>query len=91
MQEVEMPIYYDGISVGKRRVDFMAEEKIIVEIKALSDLTDQYLAQGLKYLETHQLETGLLINFGAKSLQFKRQINQQKLSAKNNPVNPTHP
>ena len=91
MQEVEMSIYYDGICVGNRRVDFMVEEKIIVEIKALSDLTDQHLAQGLNYLETHHLEIGLLINFDAKSLQFKRLINQQKSLAENNPVNPMNP
>ena len=91
MQEVEMSIYYDGICVGKRRVDFMVEEKIIVEIKALYDITDQHLAQGLNYLETHHLEIGLLINFDAKSLQFKRLINQQKSLAENNPVNPMNP
>ena len=89
LQEVEVPIYYDEILVGKRRVDFLIEGKIIVELKALSELNDQHLAQALNYLETHNLEVGLLINFGAKSLQFKRLINQRKLKQQGeNPANP---
>lgn len=89
LQEVEVPIYYDEILVGKRRVDFLVEEKIIVELKALSELTGQHLAQTINYLETHNLEVGLLINFGAKSLQFKRLINQRKLKQQEqNPANP---
>lgn len=87
--EVDMPIYYEGELVGRRRVDFMVEEKIAVELKALSELTDAHLAQGLNYLETHNLEVGLLINFGAKSLQFKRLINDKGMQR--NPANPTNP
>jgi len=83
-QEAELPIYYEDIQVGRRRVDFLIEEKIIVELKALSELTNQHLAQALNYLETQRLEIGLLINFGAKSLQFKRLTNQQKLQQSNN-------
>jgi GxxExxY protein len=88
-QEVEMCIYYDEM-VGKRRLDFLVEEVIAVEIKAFGELTDAHLAQGINYLETQGLEIGLLINFGSKSLQFKRLINQKKLVAKN-PANPTNP
>lgn len=89
LQEVEVPIYCDEVLVGKRRVDFLVEEKIIVELKALSELTDQHLAQALNYLETQRLEIGLLINFGTKSLQFKRLINQRKLKQqRENPANP---
>jgi GxxExxY protein len=89
-QEVELSIYYEHIQIGKRRVDFLIDDKIVVEIKALSELTDQHLAQALNYLETQRLEVGLLINFGAKSLQFKRLTNQQKLQQESdkNPVNP---
>ena len=78
-KELEVPIYYDEIIVSKRRVDFMVEEKVVVELKAITDLTNENLAQGLNYLECHQLEVGLLINFGTKSLQFKRLINKHKL------------
>ena len=86
-REMEWPVYYNDIVVGKRRVDFLIEGKIAVEIKTLHELTNKELAQALNYLESYKLEIGLLINFGAKSLQFKRLINGQKLS-KVNPVNP---
>ena len=88
-KELEVPIYYDGILVSKRRVDFMVENKVVVELKAIADLTNENLSQGLNYLECHQLEVGLLINFGSKSLQFKRLINQQKLQGIKNPDNPS--
>jgi len=77
-QEMEMPIFYDGIHVGKRRVDFLIEEKGVLEIKAVSELTDTYLAQTLNYLEALNLETGLLLNFGAISLEIKRIVNGKK-------------
>jgi GxxExxY protein len=91
--EVDHPIYYEGLVVGRRRVDFLVEGNVVVEIKALSEITDAHIAQGLNYLEVQQLEIGLLINFGAKSLQFKRLVNERKLmSIKNqNPVNPINP
>jgi GxxExxY protein len=90
--EVDHPIYYEGIIVGRRRVDFLIDDKIVVELKALSEFTNAHIAQALNYLETHQLEIGLLINFGAKSLQFKRLINERKLlsSQQKNPINPTN-
>ena len=86
-KEVEWPVYYDGIMVGKRRVDFLMEDIIAVEIKALHELGNKELAQGLNYLESHRFEIGLLINFGAKSLQFKRLINEHRLLKENNPGN----
>ncbi len=81
-QEMEMPIFYDGIHVGKRRVDFLIEEKVVLEIKAVSELTDTYLAQALNYLEALNLETGLLLNFGAKSLEIKRIVNGKMKESK---------
>jgi GxxExxY protein len=72
-----LPIFYEGIEVGKRRVDFLIEQKVILEIKALSELTSSHLAQALNYLETMNMEVGLLINFGAKSLEVKRLINNK--------------
>jgi GxxExxY protein len=92
LQEADLAIYYENIIVGRRRVDFLIRGTIAVEIKAVSELTNAHLAQALNYLETNQLEIGLLINFGANSLQFKRLINQQKLNTPANPsLNPTNP
>ena len=76
-REFEMPVYYDGIQVGTRRVDFLVEEKISVELKAVIKLEEVHLAQALNYLEAYNLEVGLLINFGAKSLEFKRLYNKK--------------
>jgi GxxExxY protein len=74
-REHEMPIYYEGINIGTRRVDFFVEEKIMVELKAVSSLNDLHLAQTINYLEAYNLPVGLLLNFGAKSLEFKRVYN----------------
>lgn len=71
-REVEMPIFYKGIDIGTRRVDFFMENKILVEIKAVIKLEDVHLAQAINYLEAFNKETGLLINFGAKSCEVKR-------------------
>jgi len=79
-RELEMTIEYEGINVGTRRVDFLVERKIMVELKALTKLEDVHLAQTLNYVEVYKLETGLLINFGAKSLEFKRVTNEHKLA-----------
>jgi len=72
VREQEMPIFYEGIKVGTRRVDFLVENKVLVELKALIQLEDVHLAQALNYLEAFQLNIGLLINFGARRLEFKR-------------------
>src|SRR6478609_6434859 len=73
-REVEMPIFYDEQNIGTRRVDFMVEEKISIELKALTKLDNVHLAQALNYLEAFKLEIGLLINFGNNRLEFKRLI-----------------
>jgi GxxExxY protein len=75
-RELEMPIFYKGIEVGTRRADFLVEDKVSVELKALTRLEDVHLAQALNYLEAYNLEVGLLINFGARSLEFKRLLNK---------------
>lgn len=77
-REVDMKIYYDGQEIGKRRVDFLVENKVMVELKAVSVLEDIHRAQTINYLEVYGLEIGLLINFGAKSLEFQRFIKSQK-------------
>lgn len=76
-QEPELPIFYKSELIGKRRTDFLAHEIIPVELKAKSELDDLNLAQGINYLEAFNLEIGLLINFGARSLQFKRLKNSK--------------
>ena len=79
IREAEMPLQYKGREVGTRRVDFFVDGKVLVELKAVSELNDTHLAQGLNYLEAFSLEVGLLINFGANSLQIKRLLNKKML------------
>lgn len=74
-RELEMGIYYQDINIGTRRVDFFVEDEVMVEIKALIKLEDVHLAQAMNYCQAYQLPTGLLLNFGAKSLEFKRVYN----------------
>ncbi len=74
-REFEMPIFYRGQQIGTRRVDFLVEEVISFELKAIINLEDVHFAQAINYLEAYNLEVGLLINFGSKSLQVKRLIN----------------
>ncbi|WP_419701067.1 GxxExxY protein [Mucilaginibacter sp. NFX135] len=76
-REMEMPIYYKDEHIGTRRVDFFVESEIMVELKAIIDLGDTQLAQGINYLEAYNMKTGLLINFGSNSLQFKRLLNRK--------------
>jgi GxxExxY protein len=79
-REHEMPLQYKGYDIGTRRVDFFVDNKIMVEIKALINLEDVHLAQAMNYVEAYKLEIGLLINFGAKSLQHKRVHNNKVLN-----------
>ena len=74
-REIEQPILYEGIEVGSRRADFVVENRIIVELKALTNLEDVHLAQAKNYVVAYDFPIGLLINFGAKSLQFKKVFN----------------
>lgn len=88
-REMEMSIYYDGYDIGTRRVDFFVEDIIMVELKALTKLEEVHLAQAMNYCQAYNLPIGLLINFGAKSLVFKRVYNlthpENKDYQKNNP------
>lgn len=76
-REVEMPIYYKQKDIGTRRVDFLIDEKICVELKALTKLEPVHLAQAINYLEAFNLEVGLLINFGNTKLEFHRLQNKK--------------
>jgi GxxExxY protein len=75
-REVEQPIYYKGYmeEIGTRRADFIVAGKVLVELKAITELNDVHLAQVLNYLKAYRFEVGLLINFGSKSLTFKRVV-----------------
>jgi GxxExxY protein len=86
-REIEQDIFYKDLEepIGKRRADFVVEGKILVELKALTKLEDVHLAQALNYLKAYRLEIGLLINFGSKSLGFKRLILSQKSATSPNP------
>jgi len=75
LREFEMPIHYLDQQIGTRRVDFFVEEFIMVELKALIKLEEVHLAQAMNYCQAYNLPVGLLINFGAKSLEFKRVYN----------------
>jgi GxxExxY protein len=72
-----MPIFYRDKQIRTRRVDFLVEEVISVEIKAITKLDDTNLNQAINYLEAYNLEIGLLINFGSNSLEFKRLTNKK--------------
>jgi len=79
-REKEMPLQYKGFNIGTRRADFFVDERIMVEIKAVINLEDVHLAQAMNYVEAYNMEIGLLLNFGAKSLQFKRVHNNTLLN-----------
>jgi GxxExxY protein len=79
-REFEMQLFYKGEQIGTRRVDFFVEGTVMVEIKAIISLDDVHLAQAINYLEAYNMEVGLLINFGSKSLQFKRVMNKNNQS-----------
>lgn len=76
-REFEMPIFYRQQRIGTRRVDFLVEGIISVELKAMIKIEDVHFAQAINYLEAYNLEIGLLINFGERSLNFKR-LNNKK-------------
>ena len=74
-REWEMPVFYKERQVGTRRVDFLVEERVVVELKAIGGLEKVHVAQGINYLEAFGLEVGLLLNFGGRSLEFRRLVN----------------
>ena len=85
LREFNMPIFYRGVEIGTRRVDFFVDKKVSVELKAVAVLDNTHLAQALNYLEAYNIEVGLLINFGAKSLEFKRLLNRKFNEGIHNP------
>ena len=76
-REKEHTIYYEDIEVGKRRADFIVENQVVVELKAVINLEDVHLAQAKNYVVAYNFPIGLLINFGSTSLQFKKVFNKK--------------
>jgi GxxExxY protein len=71
-REKEMIIYYNKIEIGDRRVDFLVDKDVMVELKALTKLENVHHAQLINYIEAYKVKIGLLINFGGRSLEIKR-------------------
>ena len=79
--EIEREIFYEERIIGKRRLDLLVENDILVELKAVTEINNGSYAQIINYLRVFNIEVGLLLNFGSRSLQFKRFVNT-KQSAK---------
>ena len=82
-REPEQIIYYEGINVGSRRADFVVEDIVVVELKALLTLEDVHIIQAKNYVIAYNFTTGLLINFGSRSLQTKKIFNPKYLNQTN--------
>jgi GxxExxY protein len=81
-REMEMDLYYRNQHIGTRRVDFFVEGKVMVEIKAIELLQDVHKAQAINYCEAYNIADGLLLNFGSRSLEFKRVYNKNLVHPK---------
>lgn len=77
-REVEQPIFYEGIGIGTRRADFIVGRRVVVELKALIALEKVHIAQAKNYVVAYDFDIGLLINFGAESLEYRRLFNSKK-------------
>jgi len=75
-RKLEQPIFYKDYpeAIGTRRVDFVVEGKVLIELKAMTHIEEVHIAQLLNYLRAYRFEVGLLINFGGKSITFKRPV-----------------
>lgn len=80
--QVPLLVKFRGVIVGEFYADILVEGKVLVELKAVSNLTNEHYAQLLNYLKATNLEVGLLINFGNPKLEYRRFDNRsiQKLS-----------
>ncbi len=85
-QEREFSIFYEGELIGSRRVDFFVAKAVMVELKARSELENIHKNQAINYLEVYNIADGLLINFGAASLEFKRVYNKKLIRPGENPI-----
>ena len=90
VREKEMPVFYKQQQIGTRRADFLVEDVVSVELKAIITLENVHLAQAKNYLEAYSIEVGLLLNFGSKSLEFKRLTNTNFKQLNQQPYNHTN-
>ena len=82
-REIQLDVYYKGRQLNKKYfADFICFDEIIVELKAVNKLSDVHYAQVLNYLKATGKRVGLLVNFGAKSLEYKRVIPQKSNQCK---------
>ena len=70
--EIHLPVFYKDTNIGSRRADFLVDNSVLVELKAVAELTEAHCAQVINYLKAYRLEVALLLNFGEASLKFKR-------------------
>jgi len=77
-REKKQNIFYESVCVGTRRVDFLVEDKVLIELKAVIKVENVHLAQAINYLEAFDLDVGLLLNFGAPSLEYRRLHNKKR-------------
>jgi len=82
-REVWLPIHYDNLRIAFRRCDFYCQNEVMIEAKAKSDLSNEDIVQAINTLEQLNVKDGLLINFGAESLQFKHVFNNKIQSESN--------
>lgn len=87
-REAEQPLFYKEEHVGTRRADFIIEDKLVVELKSVIKLEDVHLSQAKNYLTAYNFDTGLLINFGSASMEYKRIFRSAKSSKSFNPDHP---
>jgi len=73
-EQVRLPVYYKGQLVGEYIADFVIDGKIILEIKAVTELSDAHRAQAINYLAATGFELAILLNFGASKLQQERLV-----------------
>ncbi|MBS1978006.1 MAG: GxxExxY protein [Bacteroidetes bacterium] len=85
-REMEMDIRYKDRLIGTRRVDFLVESLVMLELKAREKIEDVHKAQAINYLETYNVADGLLINFGSMSLEFKRLYNKRLVTPTSYPI-----
>ena len=85
-REMEMPIFYRCEQIGTRRVDFFIEACVMTELKAISKIEEQNKAQAINYLEAYNIADGLLLNFGAMSLEYKRLYNKKMITPDKKPI-----
>lgn len=75
-REAEIKVKYEGLEFGHQRVDFLIEDKIIIEVKSVQEINDIHQAQLLSYLRTSNIKVGLILNFAKSRLEIKRLVNR---------------